>query len=167
MARNLVWFTIVVTAALLQATWPDRLKLQQVLPDLCLILVVYFAISEGEERAMFTGVVGGIYQDVASNAVLGHHVLCLVCVGYAAGRIATRLVTEHPAVKAGLVFAAGLAHGILFQSILYIQNPDNGFIYPVATLAAPAAFYTALVTPLMFFLVNWIMRRPILMPKGA
>lgn len=167
MARNIVWFIIVVTAALLQATWPDRLKLQQVLPDLCLILVVYFAIADGEERGMFTGVVGGVYQDVASNAVLGHHVLCLVCVGYAVGRIATRLVTENPAVKVGLVFVAGLMHGILFQSILYIQNPDYGFVYPVATLAAPAAFYTALVTPLVFYLVNWILRRPVLKPKGA
>jgi rod shape-determining protein MreD len=137
------------------------------LPDLCLILVVYFAIADGEERAMFTGVVGGIYQDVASNTVLGHHVLCLVCVGYAVGRIATRLVTEHPAVKAGLVFVAGLTHGALFQSVLYIQNPDNGFIYPLATLTAPAAFYTALLTPFVFFMVNWILRRPLLMPKGA
>ncbi len=167
MKRTIAWFLLVVTAALLQATWPDALKLQQVLPNLCLILTVYFAVKEGEERAMFTGVVGGVYQDVASGAILGHNVLCLVLAGYAAGRIGSRLITEHPAVKAGLVFVAGLAHGLLYHSILYIQNPDNGFLYPVATLAAPAAFYTALVTPLVFYVAHVVMRRVVPPPGGA
>lgn len=167
MKRNAAWFVLTVTAALLQTTWPDALKLQQVVPDLCLILVVYFAITDGEERAMFTGLLGGVYQDVASQAVLGHHVLGLVLVGYVAGRVGVRLITEHPVVKAGLVFAAGSANGVLFQSILYIQNPDNGFVYPLVTLAAPTAFYTALLTPIIFLLTNWILRRKVLAQGGA
>lgn len=154
MLYNLMWIVTVVVMALLHTTWPDLLTLQNVKPDLSLILVVYFAIAEGEERAMFTGAIGGIYQDVASKAVLGHNVLCLVIAGYAAGRLSTRLVTAHPAVKAGLVFLAGLAQGFLFTCIRYVQYPDTPVIESLLTVVVPASFYTALITPFVFFALD-------------
>ena len=150
MKKNVRWALAVIAAALIQTTLLDTIKIQGVLPDLTLLLVVYFAIADGEERAMFTGVLGGMYQDVAGNAALGHHILCNVLIGYALGRIATRLITEHPAVRVGLVFAATLVHGILYTAILYIQQPDIGAIHSVATSVIPGAFYTALVTPIVF-----------------
>lgn len=151
MFYNLIWIVTVVVMALVQTTWPDFLTLQNVKPDLTLILVVYFAIADGEERAMLTGALGGIYQDVASKAVLGQNVLCLVIVGYAAGRLATRLVTGHPAVKAGLVFLAGLAQGVLLTCIYYVQDPGTLVIETILTVVVPASFYTALITPFVFF----------------
>ena len=63
MMKNFKWVTSIVVAAVLQTTWPELLRLQGVTPDLTLLLVVYFAMTEGEERAMFTGVIGGIYQN--------------------------------------------------------------------------------------------------------
>jgi rod shape-determining protein MreD len=151
MLYNILWIVTVMVMALVQTTWPDFLTFQNVTPDLTLILVVYFAILEGEERAMFTGAIGGIYQDVASKAVLGHNVLCLVIVGYAAGRLSTRLVTDHPAVKAGLVFLAGLAQGFLFLCIQYVRHPDTPVLESLLTVVVPASFYTALITPFVFF----------------
>lgn len=159
MARNIIWMITVVAAALLQTTWPDALKIQGVLPDLSLLLVVYFAIADGEERAMFTGVIGGIYQDVASNAVLGHHIICLVVTGYVIGRFSTRLITEHPAIKAGLVFLAGLAHGVLFRFILYVQDPSNSVVQALVNVVVPSAFYTAVITPIAFLVLGWLFRR--------
>jgi len=159
MAKNIIWMITVVAAALLQTTWPDYLKIQGVLPDLSLLLVVYFAIVDGEERAMFTGVIGGMYQDVASNSVLGHHIICLVITGYAVGRFSTRLITEHPAIKAGLVFLAGIAHGLLFRMILYVQDPANGLWQGLITVAVPGAFYTAVITPLAFLLLGVLFGR--------
>ena len=38
--KNLLWLAMVVLAALLQSTWPDFLKVEGVLPDLTLVLVV-------------------------------------------------------------------------------------------------------------------------------
>jgi len=167
MTRNVWWFLVVVFLALIQTTWPDALKLQNVVPNLTLIVVVYFAVADGQERAMYTGALGGIYQDVASNDVLGHHILCLAIVGYAVGRFATRLVTEHPAVRVGLVFCAGMIEGILYTTILYIQNPDIGFIYMIATAVTPSAFYTALIAPFVFLALQRIFQRADLAPGGT
>ena len=164
--KNLLWLAMVVLAALLQSTWPDFLKVEGVLPDLTLVLVVYFAIYEGEERAMFTGLIGGIYQDVASNAVLGHHVLCLVVLAYVIAHFSNRLITEHPAIKAALVFGAGVAHGVLFTSILYVQKPDLSPVQLILTQAVPAAFYSALVTPVVFFLLRLMFHRKELLQGG-
>ncbi len=156
MSKNILWLFAIVVAALLQTTWPDILKWGGVLPDLPLLLVVYFAAAEGEERAMFTGLIGGIYQDVASNSVLGHHVFCLVAVAYAIGRLSTRLITDHPAVKAGMVFIGALLCGTLFILIRYIQQPASGAIYPFLTSVIPGAFYTSILTPFVFAPMGWL-----------
>ena len=151
MAKHMIWFGVIIATALLQTMWPDFLKIQGALPDLVLIAVVYFAVAEGDERAMFTGLVGGVYLDVASAEILGHHVLGLVIAGFMASRVSTRLITEHPAVKAGLVLFAAAFHGILFTAILYVQKPDIGFTSHILTSVIPDAFYTALLAPVLFF----------------
>jgi len=160
MRRNLWWAVVVVAAALIQTTWLDAIRLQGVLPDLTLLLVVYFAVAEGEERAMFTGALGGIYQDVAGDMVLGHHVLCNVVVGYVVGRVARRLILEHPVVKVGLVMCASLMHGVLYTSIQYVQTPGMSALHRLAATVVPEAFYTALVTPLVFVALARMFPKP-------
>ncbi len=163
---NVAWFFCVALAALIQTNWPELLRLQDVSPDVVLVLIVYFGIAYGEERAMLTGLVGGLYQDVAINVTLGHHVLCYVLVGYFIGRLSTRLITEHAAIKAGLVFLAGLCQGILFVAIQYAQQPQRGMLAPVLTTVAPVAFYSALITPLVFIMVDRMFRRHEIVSDG-
>jgi len=154
MRRNLLWAIAVTAAALIETTWLKSISVMDVTPNLTLLMVIYFAITEGEERAMFTGALGGMFQDVARSAVLGHHVLCLVIVGYASGRIATRLVTEHPAVKAGLVFCASIVFGLLQILVQYVQDPGLEAMHNIIARVVPGAFYTALFTPILFFLLD-------------
>lgn len=168
MMQRAGWLLAVLLASLLQTTWPEALKLQEVLPDFILLMTVFFALNYGEELAMYTGVIGGIYQDTASNKVLGHHVLCLVIVGYAVGRLSNRLITDHPAIKAGIVLLAALAHGLLFTFVAFIQDPSIGAMYTVATSVVPGAFYTAVLTPAVFMVLGWFFRpRPLSLTGGA
>ena len=155
----LFWFGCVILAALFQTNWPELLKLQDVSPDIVLVLVVYFAIAFGEERAMLTALVGGLYLDVAVNTTLGHHVFCYVLIGYFCGRLSMRLITEHEAIKAGLVLLASFSQGVLFIAIQYVQQPHRGMLYPVLTNATPIAFYSAVVTPIVFLAVERIFHR--------
>lgn len=167
MRRNLRWAVASIVAALIQTTWLDVVKFQGVVPDLTLLLVVYFAIADGEERAMFTGLIGGIYQDVAGNYTLGHSVACLVVVGYLVGRVSTRLIIENPAVKAGLVLLASFANGVLFTIILYVQKPHISALYTIGTAVVPGAFYTAVLTPIVFLMLAWSFHRDELLKRGA
>ncbi len=155
----LLWFVAIVFAALIQTNWPHLLRFQEVTPDIIMVLVVYFAVEHGEERAMFTGVIGGLYQDVTVNTTLGHHVLCYVLIGYTIGSLATRLISEHAAVKAGLVLLASFCQGVLFALIQYALQPQRGILYPIVTNAVPIAFYSAVITPVIFLLVDRIFHK--------
>lgn len=168
MNRRVGWLIVVILAALLQTTWPEALKLQDVLPDFILLLTVFFALNYGEEIAMYTGVIGGLYQDTASNKILGHHVICLIIVGYVVGRMSNRLITDHPAIKGGIVLLAAIVHGLLFTFIAFVQDPSIGAMYTIATSVVPGAFYTAVLTPLVFMVLGWFFRpKPLSMTGGA
>lgn len=159
MGKNIVWAVLVIATALLETTLLDLIEIQGVVPDLTLLLVVFFAIVEGEERAMFTGLLGGVFQDVVLHRTLGHHVLGLVIVGYFVSRISTRLITEHPAVKMALIFGASVANGIIFTAVAYVQQPSISALHLLAASVVPESFYTAVVTPIAFILLHLIFQR--------
>lgn len=154
MRTNIFWAVLVIAMALVEAKWPYALRIQGVVPQLVLVLVVYFAITEGEERAMFTAVLGGIFKDVATGAVLGHHVLCMLIVGYVVGTLAKRLITDNPAVKTGAVFCASLGHSLIYLVVDYVQRADTSSISALLSATVPQAFYTALMTPVLFVLLS-------------
>jgi rod shape-determining protein MreD len=167
MRKNFIWAGTVLVLSLIETTWLSVVQVQGVLPSLVLLLVVYYALAEGEERAMFTGLLGGLLQDVQANSSLGHHIVCYVIVGYVAGRISTRLVTEHPAVKAGMVFFASVLNGVLYTLIQYVQTPHMRAFYYIGTSVVPSAFYTALFTPLVFFFLIRTVHRQAPAPGGV
>ncbi|HIJ73078.1 MAG TPA: rod shape-determining protein MreD [Candidatus Hydrogenedentes bacterium] len=159
MRKNALWLILVVIAALIQTTWLKAIAIRGVEPNLILVLVVYFAIASGEERGMFTGVLGGAFQDVSGASILGHHVVCLVLVGYGVGRLTTRLITEHPAVKVAVVFTAALTNGLLYTFIEYVQSPGSNPISKILAGVIHATFYTALLSPVVFLLVYLVEQR--------
>jgi len=155
------WIVVVVAAALIETTMLPAISIQRVVPDLVLISVVYFSIVEGSERGMFTGLLGGILQDVFANTGVGHHVLCLVVVGYVVGRMASRLITDNPYVKVMTVFGASVVHGFVYLAIEYIQKVDAEAAVMMTYSIMPQAFYTAAFTPVIFFLVGRVRPAPV------
>jgi len=157
--KHIGWLVLTIVAAVVHTAWPDFLRFQGVQPDLVLLLVVYFGLTEGEERAMWTGALGGIYLDTIAETTLGHHVLALVITGYLAGRISTRLITDHPAVKAAMVFVAVVFNGVVFLAITFVQQSTAALAYAFFASVIPTAFYSAIVTFLVFGVLS-AMARP-------
>jgi len=155
MRTSFIWVIFIVFAALLEAQWPYFLRVQGVVPQLVLVLVVYFAMNDSTERAMFTGVLGGLFQEVAADEVLGHRILCLVVVGFVAGTLSRRLIIENPAVKAGAIIAASFIHGVLYLLIDYIQWPGSSNVHAQLAALFPQACYTALVAPGIFLALSY------------
>jgi hypothetical protein len=77
------------------------------------------------------------------------------------------LVTDHPAVKAGLVFSAAIVHGMLYTVIWYIEKPDVGAVRMLLNVVVPEALYTAIVTPVVFSLMSVFFSRRLTHPGGA
>jgi rod shape-determining protein MreD len=164
--ENGIWLLVVLAAVVLETAWPEALRPAGVAPRFVLIAVVYFALNFGEERAMGAGAFGGLLEDVVRGATLGHHVLCNVLVGYVVGRLGRRLIASHPAVKAGFVFLAATAHGVLFEFIHNIQEPQVSALRLIVVSVIPAAFYSAMVTPLIFIPLDRCFQRSLRILRG-
>lgn len=160
MRKHLLWVMVTILAAMLETTWLQHISLLRVVPDLTLLVVLYFAMNYGEERAMLTGAIGGIINDIASNETLGFYVLCHVVIGYAAARVSARLITEHPAAKATLVFCASIMFGLLDIAVRYVLDPSIPALNTIIAKVVPGSFYTALFTPVVFFLLDRMFRKP-------
>ena len=137
MRKNVTWGIATVAAALIQTTWLDALQVKGVYPDLVLLMVIFFALTEGEERAMFTGVLGGLFQDVASDLVIGHHVLCYVIIAYVTARVSNRLITEHPRrqSRSRHVRRPRQRHPLHF--VLSVQDPQTESLHRIISLVVP------------------------------
>ena len=69
--KNLYWAIAVMAAALVETTWLKAISVMDVTPNLTLLLVIYFAIAEGEEQAMLTGALGGVFGWLTGAVVSG------------------------------------------------------------------------------------------------
>ncbi len=151
---HILWILAILVLVIFQITWPGTLKIEGTVPNLPLIAIIYIALHYGEERAMIASIFAGLYLDVAANSSLGLHILCLVVPGFIFGRISARLISLHPAIKATLVFLATIMYGIIFNVISYFQNPYTNFLFTLIADTIPQAFYTAILTPIVFWLVG-------------
>jgi rod shape-determining protein MreD len=166
MSRYIIWSLMIVVAALVQTTWVDAISIYGAHPELVLLLVVYFAVADGEEWAMWTGAIGGLFTDVAMSARLGHNMLCYVVLGFVLGRICRRLITDSPAVKVSLVFLGALFKGILWVFLYNIMNPGFGATAQFFNQSIPTAFYTAVAAPPVFFLLDRRFKRRYISANG-
>ncbi len=151
---HILWILVVFVLTILQISWPEILKIEGIAPNLALIVIIYIAFYYGEERAMIGSVFAGTYLDVASNSTLGFHILCLVVPAFILGKVSARLISLHPAIKASLVFFATIIYGIIFNFISYLQNPYGNYFYMLIVDTVPQAFYTAILTPIIFWIVG-------------
>lgn len=151
---HIIWILITLLLVIFQIAWPESLKIQEVAPNLSLIGIIYLSLVYGEERAMVASILAGVYLDVASNATLGFHILCFVVPAFIFGKLSARLISLHPAIKATLIFLASIVYGITFNIVSYLQNPYANFIYTLIVDTIPQSFYTAILTPIIFWIVG-------------
>jgi len=83
--RLLLGAATVLTALLLQTAVLARLPLPGAPPDLLLVLVVAFALTEGPLSGTVTGFVTGLLADLGADHELGRVALVYALVGYLVG----------------------------------------------------------------------------------
>lgn len=156
--RFLLGAVAVVTALLLQTTVLARLPLPGGVPDLLLVLVVAFALTEGALSGTATGFVVGLLADLGSDHELGRAVLVYTLVGYLAG-----LVHDDRPRSVGLPVAVVAASAVAAVGVYALEGLLLGD--PRITAAAfwrslgGTVTYSVLLTPLVVPLVSGLVRR--------
>jgi len=134
-----------------------------VYPDFLLMFVIFFALHKGEFSGLWIGFFAGILEDSGIisfaqsgqefSAILGIHSLVYSLFGFALGKL-NRFVDRNSIFP---VFVIVLFGSILVRFLIWLVmgivndfNQSYSFFGP--------AIYTAIVSPLWFFLLLWMYR---------
>lgn len=140
----------------LQTTLLRSLPVQSIRPDIVLILTLYLGLSypliSGGILAFFMGYL----MDLFSGNVLGLYTFSRPLIFYIAQLFKGRFYLEGSLSQFLFVFLSALVEGLLILILLNGLNPNPlGNLYPMLfTVLLPQSFFTGLITPILFFLLN-------------
>jgi rod shape-determining protein MreD len=140
----------------LQTTLLRSLPVQRIRPDIVLILTLYLGFSypliSGGILAFFMGYL----MDLFSGNVLGLYTFSRPLIFYIAQLFKGRFYLEGFLSQFLFVFLSALVEGLLILILLNGLNPNPlGNLYPMLfTVLLPQSFFTGLITPILFFLLN-------------
>lgn len=161
-AATIALAAIIVAIVVLETHWPSPLRFGGAKPDLMLLLVLYYAFSEGPSKAIGVGFIGGVLEDVFSAGPLGLHVFCKVLIGYVVGLIGTRLVTEHPIVMTIIVFLSTICEVALVVLLSFLYQDQVPVKFMFLHVGVPMAFYNSVLAPVCFYFADRSRARAVL-----
>jgi len=155
---------ILLTAAVLQSTWLENVRILGGRPDLVLLLIITWSIIRGASDGVLWGFIGGIFCDLLSGGPFGLWTVVLTLVAFITGQPWVHRLGPT-SIRLALMAALGTfaGHGlllILMTLLNYPINPERAF----TTLIGTAALLNFVLTPFSFGFLVWFHRRAL--PSG-
>lgn len=155
---------ILLTAAVLQSTWLEGIRVLGGRPDLVALLVITWSIIRGHHEGMLWGFVAGVFCDVLSGGPFGLWTVVLTVVGAITGQPWVHRLgptSMRLALMAALGTLAG--HGLLLTLMILLDIPISPG-QSVSSLIGPAALLNFVLTPFSFGFLVFFHRRAL--PSG-
>lgn len=157
-SRTLLGVVSVVTALLLQITVMERLPLPGAAPDLLLVLVLGFALAEGQLSGTVTGFCAGLLADCFASHEIGRLALAYALAGFVAGAFSDE--SERSAFLPFSVVALGALVSLGAFAFEGVLLGDDRITLPAVTRAALSTVpYCVVLTPFVVPLVTGLVRR--------
>ena len=157
-SRVLLGAVTVVTALLLQTAVLARLPLPGGAPDLLLVLVVAFALTEGPLSGTVTGFVAGLLADLGADHEVGRLALVYALAGYLAGLLADDR-PRSPLLPLAVVAATAAGAVLVYAAQgLLVGDPRITGSAVRASLTGTVT-YSVLLTPFVVPAVRALVRR--------
>ena len=106
MARYAGMAILFVLCIIMQSTVFDFLRIAGVKPDLVLLLVIYFAFTNGPLKGALLGLGFGLLVDFQVGYNIGMNSLALMLAGFIAGWVETRMYKENLLIALLVTFIA-------------------------------------------------------------
>lgn len=156
MRNSVIIVLLIVFFGLLQSTvFSDVLKIDEVKPDLLLIVVAFVAFKRGGMAGQLAGFAAGMLQQFFSPILFGSYAFVFTVVGFLLGLSHHKVNAENFVTSAVLVFIAtaikGVALGIL--ALLFVEIGDYYGSYLINGLLLELVINPILAGPL-FWLMN-------------
>ncbi len=149
--KYIVPLFVFIPVALIQLTVIPFIAIQEVVPNLILIAVVYFSISNGQIFGTITGASYGLLFDLISGNLVGSHMLSKTVAGFVAGYFSGETRREKYLYTYSftlVVLLSALADAMIFSFFSVIDFNTN-FILALFNHALLPSIYTSIVSILV------------------
>ena len=155
--KTLGAFIVLLLCALAQAALARLVPpLRTVRVDVCLIVLVGFALRADEQRGLLLGVLAGLAVDVAGGGRLGVCALGYGAVGLVAGSLEESFFAKALGLYGVLVFVSVLLCSGVVYVVLSAYGPTHNILVELTRTLLPTAVATAVVAP---FALVWMEER--------
>jgi len=155
--RNVIVIGLLILFfGLLQSTvFIDILRIEEVKPDLLLIVVTFFAFRYGAMVGQCAGFAAGMMQQFFSPALLGSYAFVFTVIGCILSFARHKISADNFITSAIIVFLATLLKGLMlgFLALLFGEIGDMYGSYIVNAFLLELVFNPILAGPL-FWLLN-------------
>jgi rod shape-determining protein MreD len=148
---------LVLIVTLLQKSWINTIAVTdlRVTPDLLLIAMTFFAIRCSEKEAIISSFVLGFAADIAA-ASIGPMIISFGLFGTGLSYLHRLIAIKKVPHEAITIFVAGMGTGYLAWLLASVagQTPRPGGIGALIG----TSIYSAVLGPVLFLLLDWMMR---------
>ena len=159
MKKGLVQLVILSAIIYLQTNFLQQLAFKNVKPDLALIVLIYFSMTQTGSVASGLGFFSGLLEDFASMSPLGFHSLIKTLVALVSSRLGCFVSVDSVlfhAVTVGIATVVKYLSAAVLFSVFSIDRSTTPLIH---TSFIIETLYNAILAPLVFIFINWIMKR--------
>lgn len=156
MERAKIWLppVLIITAIMLQSTLLQRFSIAGVVPDVSLILLIFFANRQGSMQGQISGFASGLIQDFLSTAPLGFYAFIRTIIGFLYGLSKGKFFVD-PILLPIILVVVGTLFKAVFTGVLGLFFIPPESMEPVfgQKLWIELGF-NALVSPFLFGLLK-------------
>ena len=149
--RYVIPLLIFIPVALIQLTVIPFISIEEIVPDLLTIAVVYFSIAFGQIYGTAAGASYGLIYDLISGSLIGSNMLSKTVAGFVAGYFSGETRREQYLYTYSftiVVFISALIDKMIF-SIFSVIDFNTNFLLALINHALLPSIYTAIVSILV------------------
>lgn len=121
--RALTLVLLPFLALLLQVTFFRSISIHGVIPDLVLIVVIFYAVFSGSAKGAVYGAACGLWEDLYLGRIIGVNAICKGITGFVLGRMQGSVFQDNIMVGVIGVLGGTAINSILLVAIYLIVMP--------------------------------------------
>lgn len=159
MRKGIAGFALLFVFFILQSTIASHISINNIAPNLILILVASFGFMFGEQEGMVIGFFGGLLLDVFFGTVIGVYALFYLFIGYLNGKFCRLFYPEEFLLPGTLIMMSDFLLGLMNYVFLFLLRGRIAFPFYLLHIIVPEVIYTLVVSIAFYPLLLWIAKR--------